>query len=251
MDGMQSVERALRARVKGEVRFDEYSRVLYSTDASIYQILPLGVVIPRDDGDIAAVLRIAAETGTPVLPRGGGTSLAGQSIGRAIILDCSKYMNQIQDLDAGSKWARVQPGVVQDDLNLAARPHGLRLGPDTATSNRATLGGMMGNNSCGARSIVYGKMMDHVRSLRVLLIDGTELHLHRNGSNAQRPPRTRPVPHGSDLSHPAPAERAAPDRAGRAGGLFSTVAAIVERNREEIERRVPQHPPRGNGSHLS
>ena len=250
MDGMQSVERALRARVKGEVRFDEYSRVLYSTDASIYQILPLGVVIPRDDGDIAAVLRIAAETGTPVLPRGGGTSLAGQSIGRAIILDCSKYMNQIQDLDAGSKWARVQPGVVQDDLNLAARPHGLRLGPDTATSNRATLGGMMGNNSCGARSIVYGKMMDHVRSLRVLLIDGTELHLHRNGSNAQRPPRTGPVPDGHDLSRGAPAEGAGRYGAGRERELFGSVAAIVERNREEIDRRFPKLLRRVSGYNL-
>src|SRR3989442_7829428 len=247
MDGMHSVERALRAQVKGEVRFDAYSRVLYSTDASIYQILPLGVVIPRDERDIATVLRIAAETGTPVLPRGGGTSLAGQSIGRAIILDCSKYMNRIQDLDAGASWARVQPGVVQDDLNLAARPHGLRLGPDTATSNRATLGGMMGNNSCGARSIVYGMMMDHVRSLRVLLIDGTELHLHRNGPTAQRPSRTGPVPDGSDLSHRAPAEGAGRYGAGREGELFSTVAAIVERNREEIERRVPQPPRRGRG----
>src|SRR3989442_13173037 len=248
MDGMQSVERALRARVKGEVRFDEYSRVLYSTDASIYQILPLGVVIPRDEGDIATVLRIAAETGTPVLPRGGGTSLAGQSIGRAIILDCSKYMNRIQDLDAGARWARVQPGVVQDDLNLAARPHGLRLGPDTATSNRATLGGMMGNNSCGARSIVYGKMMDHVRSLRVLLIDGTELHLRRNGPTARRLPRTDPVPDGGDLSRGVPAEGAGRYGAGREGELFGTVAAIVERNREEIERRVPQILRRGSGS---
>src|SRR2546427_8719520 len=156
-------------------------------------------------------------------------------------------MNRIQDLDAGARRARVQPGVVQDDLNLAARPHGLRLGPDTATSNRATLGGMMGNNSCGARSIVYGKMMDHVRSLRVLLIDGTELHLHRTGPTAQRPPRTGPVPERSDLSHGAPAEGAGRYGAGREGELFSTVAAIVERNREESEQRFPQLLPRGSG----
>src|SRR5574337_1453238 len=173
------VERALKASVAGEVRFDAASRALYSTDASIYQILPLGVVIPRDDDDIAATLRIAADAGTPILPRGAGTSLAGQAIGRAFILDCSKYMSRILDLDAARSQARVQPGVVQDDLNQAARSHGLRLGPDTATSNRATLGGMIGNNSCGARSIVYGKMMDHVQDLRVLLADGTELHLQR------------------------------------------------------------------------
>src|SRR5256886_11239829 len=204
---LQSVERALRAQVKGDVRFDDYSRVLYSTDASIYQILPLGVVIPIDEGDIAAVLRIAADTGTPVLPRGGGTSLAGQAVGRAIILDCSKYMNRIQSVDPAARQARVQPGVVQDDLNLAGRPHGLRLGPDTATSNRATLGGMMGNNSCGARSIVYGKMMDHVQELRMLLIDGTELRLRRGGRASPRPPPGSPE-----------------------GGLFGTAAATVGAN---------------------
>ena len=168
---------ALQESVKGEVRFDPYSRTLYSTDASIYQILPIGVVIPRDAEDIAATLRIAHEQGVPVLPRGGGTSLAGQSIGRAIVLDCSKYMDRLLELDPAGQWARIQPGVVQDELNLAAHPHGLRLGPDTATSNRATLGGMMGNNSSGARSILYGKTSDHVQELRVLLIDGTELHL--------------------------------------------------------------------------
>src|SRR5713101_1866761 len=188
------VERALRASVAGEVRFDPASQALYSTDASIYQILPLGVVIPRDDDDIAATLRIAADAGTPILPRGAGTSLAGQSIGRAIILDCSKYMSRILELDAAHPLARVQPGVVQDDLNQAARPHGLRLGPDTATSNRATLGGMIGNNSCGARSIVYGKMMDHVQELRVMLIDGTELHLRRPGATS----RSRIRPGGCD-----------------------------------------------------
>ncbi len=221
------VERALRASVAGEVRFDPASRALYSTDASIYQILPLGVVIPRDDDDIAATLRIAADAGTPILPRGAGTSLAGQSIGRAIILDCSKYMSRILELDAAHPLARVQPGVVQDDLNQAARPHGLRLGPDTATSNRATLGGMIGNNSCGARSIVYGKMMDHVQELRVMLIDGTELHLRRPGPG--RPPAV--VSSREDV-------------------IRRSVAAIVERNREEIERRFPRLLRRVSGYNL-
>src|SRR5439155_1430174 len=163
----------------------------------------------------------------PVLPRGGGTSLAGQAVGRAIILDCSKYMNRIQSLDPAARQARVQPGVVQDDLNLAGRPHGLRLGPDTATSNRATLGGMMGNNSCGARSIVYGKMMDHVQELRMLLIDGTELRLRRDGRSAPRPPR------GS-----------------REGEVFDTVAAIVEHNDDEIARRFPNLLRRVSGYNL-
>ncbi len=223
----QGVESALKASVAGEVRFDTTSRVLYSTDASLYQILPVGVVIPKDEDDIAATLRIAAATGTPVLPRGAGTSLAGQAIGRAIILDCSKYMNRILDLDPTGPRARVQPGVVQDDLNQASRPHGLRLGPDTATSNRATLGGMIGNNSCGARSIVYGKMMDHVQEVRALLIDGTELHLRRDGTG-------RPAPSGS----------------GRADAIGRSVAAIVERNRAEIERRFPTLLRRVSGYNL-
>ncbi|HEX4841233.1 MAG TPA: FAD-binding oxidoreductase, partial [bacterium] len=221
------VERALKAAVAGEVRFDTTSRALYSTDASIYQILPLGVVIPRDDDDIAVTLRIAADAGTPILPRGAGTSLAGQAIGRAIILDCSKYMSRILELDAARPLARVQPGVVQDDLNQAARLHGLRLGPDTATSNRATLGGMIGNNSCGARSIVYGKMMDHVQELRVMLIDGTELHLQRPG-----PGRSPAV------------------ASGREDIIRRSVAAIVERNREEIERRFPHLLRRVSGYNL-
>jgi len=215
----------LKAVVKGDVRFDRFSRVLYSTDASIYQILPVGVVIPRDEDDIAATLRIALDAGVPVLPRGGGTSLAGQSVGRAVILDCSRYMNHILDLDPAGRRARVQPGVVQDDLNLAGRPHGLRLGPDTATSNRATLGGMMGNNSCGARSIIYGKMVDHVQALRLLLIDGTELRLRRD-----------------------PAGAAAP--AGREGEISRGVAAVVARNRAEIERRFPKLLRRVSGYNL-
>ncbi len=224
---VDSLERALKDAIKGDVRFDAFSRVLYSTDASIYQILPIGVVIPKDEDDIAATLRLAADAGVPVLPRGGGTSLAGQSVGRAVILDCSKYMNRILGLDPAGRRARVQPGVVQDDLNLAGRPHGLRLGPDTATSNRATLGGMMGNNSCGARSIVYGKMMDHVQVLRLLLIDGTEVHLRRGKADA---PTQEP--------------------SGREGEISHAVSAIVARNRAEIERRFPKLLRRVSGYNL-
>ncbi|MGH7430187.1 MAG: FAD-binding oxidoreductase, partial [Candidatus Methylomirabilaceae bacterium] len=169
--------KALASSIKGEVRFDRYSRVLYSTDASIYQIMPIGVVVPRDADDIAATLRVCAQERVPVLPRGAGTSLAGQSVGQAVVLDCSKYMHGILEIEPDAGRVRVQPGVVQDVLNGALVPHRMRLGPDTATSNRATLGGMIGNNSAGARSIVYGKMVDHVLALRVLLYDGTELTL--------------------------------------------------------------------------
>ncbi|HEV8354507.1 MAG TPA: FAD-linked oxidase C-terminal domain-containing protein [bacterium] len=225
----EQLAKALKAAVKGEVRFDPFSRVLYSTDASIYQIMPVGVVIPRDTDDIAATLRLAADSGTPVLPRGAGTSLAGQSVGRAIILDCSKYMNRIVEIDPAAARARVQPGVVQDELNLAARPHGLRLGPDTATSNRATLGGMMGNNSCGARSIIYGKMIDHVEELSVLLIDGTVLTLRR-----QTPEEAAAV-----LREP-----------GRTGNLYRDVARIVEEHRGSIEQRFPKLQRRVSGYNL-
>ena len=221
--------RALKESVKGDVRFDPYSRTLYSTDASIYQILPVGVVIPRDADDIAATLRIAHAEGVPVLPRGGGTSLAGQSIGRAIVLDCSTYMDRLLELDSVGRWARIQPGIVQDELNLAAHPHGLRLGPDTATSNRATLGGMMGNNSCGARSILYGKTSDHVQELRVLLIDGTELYLRR------------PTP--ATTGRPQPAT-------GREAGIYETTARLVDQHRAEIERRFPKILRRVSGYNL-
>ncbi len=213
------VARALASSVKGEVRFDQISRVLYSTDASIYQIMPVGVVVPRDAEDIAATLRLCAEEGLPVLPRGAGTSLAGQAVGRAVILDCSKYMNHILEIDPARGLARVQPGVVQDVLNGALAPHRLRLGPDTATSNRATLGGMIGNNSAGARSIVYGKMVDHVVTLRVLLCDGTELTL------------------GSLDAAALAAKREEPSREGR---LTRMVMEVAESNRGEIERRYPR-----------
>jgi FAD/FMN-containing dehydrogenase/Fe-S oxidoreductase len=226
---MERLERALRDVVRGEVRFDSFSRVLYSTDASIYQVMPVGVVIPRDEEDIVAALRIAAEERVPVLPRGGGTSLAGQSIGPAIILDCSKYMDRLLELNPAGSWARVQPGVVQDELNLAARPYDLRLGPDTATSNRATLGGMTGNNSAGARSVVYGKMVDHTLEARVLCMDGTELHLNASGAKST----------SGKLSG-----------SGREGEIYRTVSSVVNANRDEIDRRFPKILRRVSGYNL-
>src|SRR5713226_180605 len=164
--------RHLRKHLRGEVRFDASSRKLYSTDASIYQIEPLGVVIPRSIEDIVATVQIAGEMHVPITARGGGTSLSGQSIGPGIVLDCSKYLHSILDIDTAGRVARVQPGVVLDQLNRALLPHGLQFGPDVATASRANLGGMIGNNSAGARSIVYGKTIDHVRRLGVVLSDG-------------------------------------------------------------------------------
>src|SRR5262249_23049319 len=145
----------------------------YSTDASIYQIEPLGVVIPKTVDDVQAVVQIAGEMGVPITARGGGTSLSGQSIGPGVVLDFSKYLNAILDVDPAARTTRVQPGVVLDQLNRALAGQGLQFGPDVATASRANLGGMIGNNSAGSRSIVYGKTIDHVRRLGVVLADGS------------------------------------------------------------------------------
>src|SRR5262245_41691336 len=162
----------LRKHVSGEVRFDETSRRLYSTDASIYQVMPAGAVIPRTEQDLVAAVQIALETRTPITARGGGTSLSGQSIGPGLIIDCSKYLNAVGDIDVVGCKVRVQPGVVLDHLNRQVAPLGLQFGPEVSTASRATLGGMIGNNSAGSRSIVYGQTVDHVRALKAVLADG-------------------------------------------------------------------------------
>ncbi|HYH32938.1 MAG TPA: FAD-linked oxidase C-terminal domain-containing protein [Pseudonocardia sp.] len=170
------LQRALDRELAGEVLFDDYSRHLYSRDASMYAITPVGVVAPRSTDDVVATVRIAAEHGVAVLPRGGGTSLAGQTVGDALVLDFSRHMSTIVALDPHERTARVQPGVVQDQLNRAAGAHGLMFGPDTSTSNRATLGGMIGNNSAGSGSVRYGMTIDHVRELDVVLSDASRAH---------------------------------------------------------------------------
>src|SRR5205807_132330 len=163
----------LRKHVRGEVRFDDLTRRLYSTDASIYQVTPLGVVIPRTADDLVTAVQVAGELHVPVTPRGGGTSLSGQSIGPGLVVDCSKYLHHVLDVDVGARLARVQPGVVLDQFNRKLAAFGVQFGPEVATASRANLGGMIGNNSAGARSIVYGKTVDHVRRLRVILADGS------------------------------------------------------------------------------
>src|SRR5262245_6280374 len=163
----------LAHQVRGDVQSDPVSRALYATDASIYQIEPLGFVAPRDGDDVAAVLQYARRHGVAVLPRGGGTSLAGQSVGRAIHLDFSKYMRRLLEVNPAEGWAWVEPGIVLDHLNAALQPHGLMFAPEVSPANRATLGGMIGNNSSGMYSPVYGKTIDHVLELKVMLSDGS------------------------------------------------------------------------------
>ncbi|HEY6990997.1 MAG TPA: FAD-binding oxidoreductase, partial [Bryobacteraceae bacterium] len=171
------IEDELKKRIEGDVRFDRYSRLLYSTDASIYQIEPIGIVVPRHKGDVQAVVELANRLGISILPRGGGTSLAGQTVGHSIVLDFSKYMQNVLEVNQEELWCRLQPGLVQDELNAYVRGIGLQFGPDTSTSNRATIGGMIGNNSSGAHSLTYGKTLDHVIELTVLLADGSEVVL--------------------------------------------------------------------------
>jgi FAD/FMN-containing dehydrogenase/Fe-S oxidoreductase len=176
MADFRLLQRELEAAIDGEVRFDRISRALYSTDASVYQIEPLGVVIPRSHEAVIRAVEIAARHGVPITPRGGGTSQAGQSIGAGLVLDTSKHLNRILEINPDERWARVEPGVVLDELNAVLRPHQLRFAPDVSSASRATVGGMMANNSSGARSVLYGKTIDHVHEQRVVLADGSLAH---------------------------------------------------------------------------
>ncbi|HEY0263925.1 MAG TPA: FAD-binding and (Fe-S)-binding domain-containing protein [Granulicella sp.] len=167
----------LRATVKGEVRFDEATRALYATDASNYRQVPIGLVIPKDVDDVIATVTACREFGAPVLSRGGGTSLAGQCCNVAVILDFSKYMNGILELNPETKIARVQPGIVLDALRDASERHELTFAPDPATHSRCTLGGMIGNNSCGVHALMGGKTVDNIEALEILLYDGTRMRV--------------------------------------------------------------------------
>jgi FAD/FMN-containing dehydrogenase/Fe-S oxidoreductase len=163
----------LRKSVRGDLYFDEVTRGVYATDASLFQMVPRCVVVPRDEADLINTVRIAAQHRVPVTVRGGGTSLSGQTFGPGIVLDISKYMDNVIEVNAEEQWARVGPGVVRDRLNKITAAHRLHFAPDPATGSRATIGGMIGNNTCGTRSVVYGKTIDHVLSCRVVLADGT------------------------------------------------------------------------------
>ncbi|WP_114749436.1 FAD-binding and (Fe-S)-binding domain-containing protein [Pleomorphovibrio marinus] len=174
---IQPIAETLSEQIQGDVLTDAYSLGMYSTDASIYQIKPLAVVLPKDESDVKKAIQLARKHGVTILPRGGGTSLAGQTVGESIILDFSKYMNQTLEVNTEEKWVRVQPGKVRDVLNDELAPLGLHFPVDPATSSRANVGGMVGNNSSGTKSIIYGKTVDHILEAKVLLADGTELTL--------------------------------------------------------------------------
>ncbi|WP_226007212.1 FAD-binding and (Fe-S)-binding domain-containing protein [Natrinema salinisoli] len=217
----RSLPAALRAAVDGDVRFDEYTRVLYATDGSIYSAQPAGVVFPRDTDDVRAAMRVAADHGVPVLPRGAGSSLAGQTVGPGcVVLDLSRHMDGILNIDPNERTAVVQPGVVQDDLDAALEPHGLRFAPDPASSNRATIGGGIGNNSTGAHSVRYGITDAYVDECAVVLADGSLI-------------RTR------DIVLDSPEWDRIVSKDDREAELYRTVRALVEDNADEIESRYP------------
>src|SRR5438477_1617092 len=174
--GNSALAARLRREIEGEVLFDPASRGRYSTDASIYQIDPVGVVVPKTEQDAKIALQIAVEEGVPVLPRGAGSSQCGQTVGAALVIDHSKFLDSIVSFDKEAATAVVQPGVVLDGLNAQLRRHGLWFPVDVSTSAQATLGGMAGNNSCGSRSIRYGNMVHNVLAIDALLADGSELH---------------------------------------------------------------------------
>jgi FAD/FMN-containing dehydrogenase len=169
------LEKELKDTLKGEVRFDRGSRALYATDGSNYRQIPIGLVVPRDNADVIATVAACRKYGAPVLARGAGTSLAGQCCNVAVILDFTKYMNNILEINIEQGFARVQPGVVLDTLRDQAEKQLMTFAPDPSTHNRCTIGGMIGNNSCGTHSLLGGKTVDNVEQLKILLYDGTQL----------------------------------------------------------------------------
>ncbi|WP_020666038.1 FAD-binding and (Fe-S)-binding domain-containing protein [Amycolatopsis nigrescens] len=226
---IDELESALSGVVAGEVRVDDATRAMYSTDASNYRHVPIAVVAPRSNADVLAALDVCAQRGLPVLPRGAGTSIGGQAANTAVVLDFTRHLNQVLELDPARAVARVQPGLVLDQLRAAAAPHGLTFGPDPSTHSRCTLGGMIGNNACGSHSVAWGKTADNVRSLEIALADGTVLEV-------------------GPTSEEELARRCA--REDRVGALYRELAALSERDADLIRAAFPALPRRVSGYNL-
>jgi FAD/FMN-containing dehydrogenase/Fe-S oxidoreductase len=231
--------------LEGEVLFDRFSRGRYATDASHYQIEPVGVIVPKTDDDVRLAMAAAREEGVPLLPRGGGTSQSGQTVGRALVMDFSKYLKRLISVDPGARTCVVEPGIVLEDLNRQLRATGLWFPVDVSTASRATIGGMTGNNSCGTRSIRYGIMRDNVASIAAILADGSELNFGEVGRNL--------APLGPVGAHAAkPADGAATPADGASGdaGSFSLVGDMLALGRREaahIAQAFPQVSRRVGG----
>jgi len=225
----RDLEKLLKQTVRGEVRFDDGSRALYATDASNYRQVPIGLVVPRDSSDVEATVAACRALGAPILARGGGTSLAGQCCNVAVVIDFSKHVNRILELDPATKLARVEPGIVLDRVRDAAEVHRLTFAPDPATHSRCTIGGMIGNNSCGVHGLLGGKTVDNIESLDILLYDGTRLTVGATGEG--------------DL-------RAIIAAGGRRGAIYSRLATVRDKYADLIRRRFPQIPRRVSGFNL-
>src|SRR5688500_3840644 len=224
-----SLASALRSEVSGEVRFDDGSRAMYATDASNYRQVPIGVVMPRTTDDVVATMALARKFGAPVLARGGGTSLAAQCCNVAVVLDMSKYMNRIVELDAPRGFARVQPAIVLDDLRNEAEKHGLTFAPDPATHSQCTIGGMIGNNSCGVHALMAGKTVDNIDELEILTYDG---HRMRVGATSD-----------DELAQIIAA-------GGRKGEIYAKLKAPRDRYGDLVRARFPKIPRRVSGYNL-
>ena len=219
----------LEARVAGEVHFDRVYRMLYATDASNYQIEPIGVVLPKTTDDVLATVELACSHGVPLLPRGGGSSLAGQAVGAALVIDFSKYLSRVLAIDPEARTVTVEPGINLDLLNKLVKPHGLMFGPDPSSANRATAGGVVGNNSAGSHSILYGMTSDNVRAVRVALYDGGVVDLGP-ATPSQLAERAR----GDDPT----------------GRLLGKLLTFRDRHRDLIARDFPPHWRRATGYSL-
>jgi FAD/FMN-containing dehydrogenase/Fe-S oxidoreductase len=224
------LEAELKAAIQGEVRFDDGSRALYATDASNYRQVPIGVVVPRTTEDVVETVRLCYRYGVPVLSRGGGTSLCGQCCNVAVVIDFSKYLNKIVEIDKDRKIARVQPGVVLDDLRDKANEVGLTFAPDPATHNHNTLGGMVGNNSCGPHSVMGGTTVENVIELEVLTYDGLRM---RVGATDE-----------------AQLQEALNDSDPRRAGIYRQLMELRDRYAEEMQQRYPDIPRRVSGYNL-
>ncbi|WP_433984432.1 FAD-binding oxidoreductase [Tunturiibacter empetritectus] len=211
----------LQEQIRGEVRFDPASKALYSTDASNYRHIPIGVVIPRDEADVIATVTLCRRFNAPILTRGGGTSLAGQGCNAAVILDFSKYMNGMGEIDVQNRTVKVQPGIVLDRVRDAAEKLHLTFAPDPATHSRCTIGGMIGNNSCGVHGLMGGKTVDNIATLDLLLYDGTRLTVG---------PTTE-----SELT----ANIAA---GGRTGEIYATLKSLRDTYSAQVRERFPNIP---------
>jgi len=222
-----ALQNELERQIQGEVRFDTITRALYSTDASVYSIRPLGVAIPKNREDVIRIVQLCGRMRCPLTMRGGGTSQAGQAIGEGLQVDISKYFNRVLEVNAEERWARVEPGVVLDELNAQLAPLGLRFAPDISTASRATIGGMMANNSAGARSVLYGKTIDHVLEQTVILADGSIAEFREI-------PRTE-VPTGDSLE----------------ANCYETVLRLAAEHADEIDRRYPKVIRRVGGYNLN